>query len=498
MDTEKVLNQLPRLTIDENPELTKSLTTALFLVTPQLAHLFEPGHNFHAAAMSNIFPSQIDGVQRRSIVAVVDALPAIAFFARAKPEISGYEGLGVCVSNHFTTQEENMKINNTPVITLSSTNAGPNLGDASLLVRWKALTANTLFVNGRPHTMFEQHWLESDDKSYAEHMNRRHLSSLEIPIYAKRHGRQSKGLPAHMYTKVDRLTKPAAIVTSMGNIIRQIKTESGNLIAASHELERIIPPLVKSKHEKYPSMELRVFALVYPSELANRDRKPFSDKIFNEPNGGLNLGSLQALLVRGARIYRVTSGGAGWGNKAGLLSLEPTTELNSQDDTSNVFEPSFDFQADSIRMPGSADLFPPGHMVQFVASWHETNGEHKEALTIADLPRHTKWLRSSYFEGTKSQSLCVGTTIIPEPTEDQSRYTEAEQKVDQVFCPNRFGFLTASSMSLSTELLSEYPDLHEKGSPHSTLIEVPNSSFIATSPASGEETELSDIGEDEI
>jgi len=497
LDLERVLNQLPQLDPNKNPQQAKSLTTALFLVTPQLAHLFEPGNNFHAAAMGRMFPSSVPGLQRQSIVAVVDALPAVSM-SRESPaaNIHGYEGLATCVSTHFhTSPEDKMHVNRAPVITLKSRAVQIDEPEARLSISYQAPVANTIFVNGRTHTMFSQKWVGFEGESYAEETHRQYLSSLEIPIYSRRDRARP---PTSLWMELVPLTRPATIVTSMGNIIRQIETENGTIMAASHELERIIPPLVKSKHEKYPNMELRVFALVYPSGFERSAKWMFS---FNESNVEGELNShlikpgLHKLILRGARLYRVTSGGGGWGNKAGLLSLEPATELNAKDNISHDFEPSFDFQADSIRMPGSADLFPPGHVVQFVASWHDPNGEHTDGFTIANLPLHTQWLRSQYFEGNELQKFCVGTTIVPEFLGDPPRSTEPEQKAVQIFCPNRFGFLTTSSMSVSIETVSGSDQLLSR---HSTLVDVPNTSFIATWPASGEEKDEADSGEDDL
>jgi len=287
------------------------------------------------------------------------------------------------------------------------------------------------------------------------------------------------------------LTKPATITTSMGNIIRQIATEDGKVMSASHELEGIIPPLVKAKHEKRPNMEIRVFALVYPPKIKDEANRPESSSTVHGFTFNLKLGRL---LLRGARLYRVTSGGAGWGNKAGLLSLESTTQLHADDDADQDIEPSFDFQTNSIRMPGSADLFPPGYIVRFVGNWHDPTGGQNNGLTIAELPRHSYWRRDQYFEGNELQNICVGTTIVPEPAEGQSHSTNAEQAIDQIFCPNRFGFLAASSMSLSTESLSRQGVAQQV---HSTLFDVPNSAFITTSPASGVSNRAEHSGEDD-
>lgn len=502
LDLDKVLNQLPRLNPDKNPKEVKSLTTALFLVTPQLAHLFEPGHNFHAAAIRRIFQPLEPGVQRRSIVAVVDALPVISEgLGPPTPDIHGCEGVALCVSTHFDTTVAGTKHDDSiPLITLMSSNyKTDNENKRQLFLKYTAPVANTLFVNGRRHTMFEQSWLSLDKESYAEEANgRRHLSGLEIPIYSTRDKAHPKRAPAVMSANLIRLTKPAAIVTSMGNIIRQIKTQDGKTMAASHELERLIPPLVKNKQEEYPNMELRVFALIYPPKLDEGADKPFTEKVFTLIGGsdpGMSRRNLQRMLLRGGRLYRVTSGGAGWGNKGGLLSLEPRTELDSRGDYVDDVEPSFDFHAESIRMPGSADLFPPGYIVQFVASWHDRSGALKDALTIADLPRHTQWLHKQYFQGHEMQKFCIGTTTVPELAEEQPRYTQTERQVLQIFCPNRFGFLTASAMSLSVGSVPENPKLGEQESIHSTLVEVPNSSILAVWPAS-DMNRLSENGED--
>ncbi|KAK5957256.1 hypothetical protein OHC33_001628 [Knufia fluminis] len=490
LDLDKVLSQLPRIDVAENPEQARYLTTALFLTTPRLAYLFEPGHNFLADAISRIFPTIRRDVQRRSIVAVVDTLPAVEERDEAwAVDYDGYEGIAVCVSTHFKVTHAANKSENLPLLTLR---ARPHKDHSDLFMErdmvtfYRAPVANTLFVNGRLSTMFEQIWRSTRHRTYAEASKRQYLAEVEIPVYsrAQQNARARSFTPAVLSTELIRLTKPATIVSSMGNIIRQVKRYDGKILAASHELEHIIPPLVQAKRQENPSIELRVFALVFRRmRVSKHGYKETVFKFSEETGWRLSARELNNSFMDGARLHRVTSGGAGWGQKAGLLSLEPSTGLHAGRDESHDTDTSFDINADSIRMHGAADLFPPGHIVQFVAAWHQPDGKERDLPAFADQSQYTKWLNGDYFDETKNQWFFAGTASVSEHAEDSPDRTEIEQKASQIFWPNKFGFLSVSPISFSVEAVDGDGSQHVV---HSTLIEVPNTSFAARWLAEGD------------
>lgn len=525
IDAENIIQQLPSLC----DHARSDLKSATFLVTPRFAHLFEPDSNFLASAVNHIWSrpslSRI-GQKRMTYVAIVDAVPAINHDTlQGRPEIYGYEGLAFMLSPHVIAEVDKFQSEDTmPLVSFASQQSHQKAEDF-LRATYSAPVANTLFVNGRKHTMFRETWTNVDQKLYLEH-ERQYLSHLEFPLYKPS---WKKKAPSTLNAKLFRLTRPAVIVSSMGNIMREIQTKDGKVIPASHELEQILPPRVKSLQAKRPTSEVRVFAFVYPPNPVGRTSfNPYQERIYywqKDGKLGLRRDQLQSMLLRGARLYRVTSGGAGWGKKAGLLSLEPNVQLNANSEPQPSFFPGFEFE-DIDTLPGSTTLFPPGYIVQFLASWHDTEGTDKDGYSITDIPNDAEWLQDHYFSPQKLQKFCIGTTIQREvwgsPQDFQKQGDDEGQSQNPVFCPGRFGLLTTSAMSASVQTIEtddstikkrrhteknsltklfasgkKKADTSEEFETHSTLIEVPNSSFTATFSAGGEEIELSETAGEE-
>ncbi|CCX31511.1 hypothetical protein FPQ18DRAFT_337515 [Pyronema domesticum] len=107
------------------------------------------------------------------------------------------------------------------------------------------------------------------------------------------------------YLPVKALTPPREIEEGFGNILRELATPAEIAKGASRELEAAVDSYLASLPEGTPTPErVDVFARV-------TTQQP-SDPLPTE-----------LLLYPGTRIHRVLSGGGGWGNKAGLLSLDP-------------------------------------------------------------------------------------------------------------------------------------------------------------------------------
>lgn len=516
-DQQQVLDQLPKL---DGPRET--LTVALFFVTPKLAYLLEGNHSFLPRAINSIYGDLSKGALRQSIVAVVDALPILGNPKRPRePEIDGCEGIAICIAPGFDVAPANEGDATPPVI--SMTGKHPYFdGRHYVSVSCSAPVANTTFINGQQNTLFMQNWRNLEGEKWLPETKRHKLSQVEVPLYTL--GTSNPSLPVKLYSKVMKLTDPKVITHSMGNIIRQVKTVDGQELAASHELEKLVPEMLKKLQKNLPTGDIRVFALVYPHELGGDD--PFSDPIWIERHkrkegehlqfGHDNL-RLLSLLARGARLYRVTSGGAGWGQKAGLLSLEPKTELGASTDAPKL--PSFIFDTDDdIRMPGSADLFPPGHIVQFVATFHDAEGMEKDCVSMKRTKKSVKDLPPigiNWENPIKNQHFCIGNTILPET----HQYTSSEN-IDEtstegglgneatapslLFRSNQFGCLTSSALGFSVKYHSPSQQVQAKMKQgdisfdvsqfdpkykHSSLVELPNSYFMAKFEA-GEKTSV--------
>ena len=497
VNTEQILKQLP-------VAKEAHLRHAMFLVTPKFAHLFDSGSNFYASAINHIWPPQsyASRTTHHSVVAVVDAIPAISHeFIKGRDEICGYEGVAVCLSHRLEcTLSSELRQDIRATISFRSQKLFDH-PEPLVNVVYTAPVANTLFLNGRQHTMFKDVWTKRDSTFYDKNM-RTNLAQLEIPLYETN---WKSAYPAALHGSLQRLTGTYEIVSSMGNIIRQLRKSTGDVVSASHDLEHIIPPLAKKKQEENSDLEMRIFAFVRPApELLSSESKPniFRDRWFHQAGGvsfrKWRLGGHNhhhSILQRG-RLYRVTSGGAGWGKHAGLLSLEPMTQINEEPSDELSMFPSFD--SDEGIAPRS-DFFPPGHIIQFMVTWHDTKGIRKDGVKIDSIGRDPIWRLDSYLAPNKIQKFCIGNVVLPEIAASKYETPESAspEKSELVFCPHRFGFLTTSAWSVSmvksassakndqsaekSDVLA--PGTIDKRMVHSTLIEAPNSYALATCSA---------------
>lgn len=168
--------------------------------------------------------------------------------------------------------------------------------------------ANTIFVNGNENTMFGMRWsrdLTSGNLILDQSMN---LSTCVITSTAET-VQNSFELPLHPVGQRRR------VVTSMGNILRQLTSSvddtTSDPMPASSELEKELPRYISENEIDDPLVS--VWGLI---------EKP------NVKPAGVDIQErLTNSLREGGKLYRVMSGGGGWGKKQGLLSLDPDISL---------------------------------------------------------------------------------------------------------------------------------------------------------------------------
>lgn len=518
-DQQQVLDQLPQL--DAQGE---NLPVVLLLVTPKLAHLFENNHSFHSRVINKLYGQSAQGTLRQSIVGVVDAMPVLGRFRESlTSEIHGTEGIAICISPGFDVSPAASRDAPQPLISMVARSPFFD-GKRHVTVSWSGGVANTTFINGRQHTLFLQNWWNRDGAKWLSEPTRQNLSRVNIQSYANLEG---NFMPVALNSSMIKLTDPKVIMSSMGNIVRQVETPDGEELAASHELETIVPKMLKEFQKTTPTGDLRVFALVYPPESGKKN--PFQDRTFEDVPEETAVRSrkyntnLLAQLTSGARLYRVTSGGAGWGNKAGLLALEPITELGAS--TVEPDFPSFVFeQSQDIRMPGSADLFPPGYIIQFIGTFHDTEGYNKDAVSKNAAERTAKDSSTSLADWANAEHMqlfCLGNIVLPE-THQHTTLEDVDHgstiaassggptTQNLILRPNHFGFLTTSALGVSARRLTsgqrqqarlETPITAalDASNKHTSLVELPNSYFLSTFAAGGkvvQEAARNYIGED--
>lgn len=482
IDTTQILRQLPRVQAEETDGKREQITRrAIFFATPRLARLFEPNSLFYTDAINTMFGSLRDGLSDRvkleSVVAVVDAVPwqtVANYMGKPWRRNGGYEGLAVAILQQRSGHMHLEKKIASPFINFVQLQYGHRTS-------YQIPPANTLFVNGQKHTMTLDIW-ESYKGARFEFEDRKALSQIELPLLIRYEQDRTPRLSASLVP----ITKPAVITTSMGNIIREItRQDDAQTMSASFELEQLVPTMVKNKDQEQPGLELRVFAAIFPPS----SNSPFST--------GVASNHLLTMFRHGGRLHRVTSGGGGWGKKAGLLSLEPVTELNPEDQAEEAMPFLLQQNDETMPMPGASDVCPPGHMVQFLASWHDPQGARKSDLQNRQDRQQADsmhlWRNSDYYDADRWQATCFGTTVLPDTIEASNVSQPPGKTAPLVFEPNTFGCLTTTAMGVKAPRFdggdtglsqrrrwTSYEKSQDRPLDHGTLVEAPNTHIYVT------------------
>ena len=211
--------------------------------------------------------------------------------------------------------------------------------------------ANTLFQSGQTSTLFAQQWVVTETRHGKPRLKRvkhsiLHQQNLELP----HKGGADQGTFDH--ARYTLLTPPQIVTASMGNIIRrfQVGDDPGNDEPASKKLEESMS-LRRGIPESSPFMS-EVWAQVTPRELWS-----------NHPQ---QLPSGVEMIKQGYRFHRVLSGGGGWGNKEGLLSLDPdSTFYRPGNNTNGVFGDGHDSKSEERKAFG--EVVRPGDAVRFLS-----------------------------------------------------------------------------------------------------------------------------------
>lgn len=307
---------------------------AFFFMTPQLAQWAGSGLPFLKDAMQAIFTSPSSGSleeYKYSIAAVVDKIPS--------SEKGSHEGISMCI-----TDMESIKIKPTSATTtvgrMKST-AKEEQPLVSFAARKGTLEqqigirlANTLFLNGMPRTLLASQWLMQPNGE-AEVINQSTLSNCRVFTTKEASTKSRLALLP--------VTSPRTVAGCVGNILSRLHRNGPKATAepASLELERIFPQYLEQHELK--AQAVGVWALVRPKDMCATS-------------------DVNASLESGARLFRVLSGGGGWGNKQGLLSLDPECDLTSKsfyDDSSLSLAEAFGASSEEQEpeMPSFSSIF---------------------------------------------------------------------------------------------------------------------------------------------
>ncbi|KAM7194745.1 hypothetical protein V8F33_007123 [Rhypophila sp. PSN 637] len=209
--------------------------------------------------------------------------------------------------------------------------------------------ANTLFANGRPNTMFAARLGASDLDTSQPAFTQFAYKTSQV-IYPGRGPRYETIVSAPLVP----ITRQRQIVQGLGNILKQVE-ELGEIVPASRKLEIRIPEILKARSESELELKQRpltVWAGIYPDEIVTGNELAGIDELVPEwaqrrypvrlmPNGFGTSREVTAssafrllmpgLLAGGSHFRQVLSGGGGWGQKQGLLSLDPESRYSTED-----------------------------------------------------------------------------------------------------------------------------------------------------------------------
>ena len=148
---------------------------------------------------------------------------------------------------------------NLPSVTLSGIPMGPHLPTLDATVP----LATTLFNNGRPHTMFASRWqAEGASPFRLAHRADKTTQRIVLP--------DLPGLSSQMHVNIVSVTRPRKIVAGLGNIVRQVEGDGGEVVPASKELEVVIPEVLRALEDSGEARQpgpIGVWALVIPESL---------------------------------------------------------------------------------------------------------------------------------------------------------------------------------------------------------------------------------------
>ncbi|KAL9108489.1 MAG: hypothetical protein Q9227_006704 [Pyrenula ochraceoflavens] len=378
---DEIIPQLPCVKDLKSPRFGSNV---LFLLTPSFSAWADRNHAFLPKAIDRIFSTKLSqGKTIRSLTAIVDALPGPARGSaqNEEPFISHHEGIAFLVSDTIVSSEP-LKRTTPNRVRPESDREGP---DPCVTFRWQKYMsrrsrenyaemsyeqmrrflkhawvqecnvplANTLFQNGREFTLYEDSWVFKRSESQGGTWER----NASSPPQPRERSHCLVEVAQDMITfnaPLIKLTEPQKIVSCMGNVISRISDNHGNSVAASEELEKILPKLLEKRQLQGPQ-QVHVHALVSP-------------KIVDRKEKALNL---MFILDRGSgHFHRVTSGGGGWGNRAGLLSLDP-----------------------AFGQPGNqprAEVVIPGDSIQFFLTAEVVRKPGKNSIHVDPATRHNK------------------------------------------------------------------------------------------------------------
>ncbi|KAL8786899.1 MAG: hypothetical protein Q9213_002530 [Squamulea squamosa] len=301
----------------------------------------------------------------------------------------------------------------------------------------KLPVANTIFHNGRETTIQAQRWVVGETilEPTLACINRSWLHEQVLRV-AFPHPPEPDKFPLQVAVPLLRINPYQRVATSMGNVIRELhslkdKAKVGEINfqseaePASRQLESAVASWVSEPGNKTQAVE--VWALVRPPTVLQKFRHSFFSKV----------------IKAGGHFHKVLSGGGGWGNRQGLLALDPEVDFDVTPELTMVR----DFNDEGPEAEGSsvsAQVVNPGDIVEFFARTPIKSSTTTHPAATGSV-------------GLKCQpSFAFGTTPSTIDATPESRSTAPQDSSSSsssshcVFVPRHFGMLSEQGVSLTT------------------------------------------------
>lgn len=298
--------------------------------------------------------------------------------------------------------------------------------------------ANTLFQIGKTSLMRAQRWRSQGSPASTSALSccREVVLPQQTLHMTDIFSDQSTALQQSLCSCLISITPTRVITAAMGNIIRRISVDdiSNESVPASGELELAISTAIKDG--LIPAEQTGIWALVRPANLLS----PIQPGIDRE--GEVNYEIEQAVL-HGCRLHKVLSGGGGWGEKQGLLSLDPDFDYRV---SQQAFEPSYweNQDGESDRVQAFGEIVKPGDTVKF----------YIQRAPRSQRPMTERSFASDSAKNAPSLSLRFGS--LPSKMDAMPEKSRGERDLpSQATCTvhqNHFGMLSEQGMSLEVSV----------------------------------------------
>ncbi|KAF2834227.1 hypothetical protein M501DRAFT_1020950 [Patellaria atrata CBS 101060] len=338
-------------------------------------------------------------------------------------------------------------------------------GSNTILYEVQVPLANTIFQTGKEAAMFLTTWTK-DPSTGIRRSHERDLTSVTVqyPFLLSRN-------PTFAASLVP-LTAPRVIRTGMGNIVRTLAENDSHAqpMPASKELEEAVARFFRDR--RLQPQQLSVWALIVPSviqsQVSLRGPQNVNGKISPGPTEEDPDAYCWYLLRQGARLHRVLGGGGGWGKKAGLLSLDPSSSyaIESLNESSGMAFADESWYEDEIQ--ALKNVTTTGDIIQFFTTLadHGTTTDVETNITDSESRR------------TDSGSMKVDFGVVPSSIDSPFRISPTElnhiEQKNVVFLPGRFGAF--SERGLGLHISRGYPE-NEESKTTQTKVDVPFARF---------------------